>query len=134
MQFFGKNFGLVKMLDLRHDMVMKFDIITIFPQILDSYFAEAQVKRAIGKKLVTVKTHDLRKYAEDKHHTTDDLPYGGGAGMVMKVEPIDKNIVAILKKSRFKRKGVRVILLGAKGKFFNQKKPGNWRKNINSLS
>jgi tRNA (guanine37-N1)-methyltransferase len=101
---------------------MKFDIITIFPQILNSYFSEAQIKRAVGKKLVKLETHDLRDYAQDKHRTTDDLPYGGGAGMVMKVDPIDKNVQAVLKKSRLARKDIRVILLSAKGKFYDQKK------------
>lgn len=101
---------------------MKFDIVTIFPRILDSYFQEAQIKRAVAKKLIEVETHDLRDYAEDKHRTTDDIPYGGGAGMVMKVEPIFKNVRAILKKSRFKRKEIRVIMLSAKGKIFDQKK------------
>jgi len=101
---------------------MKFDIITIFPKILDSYFAEAQVKRAVAKKLVEIKVHDLRDYTEDKHRTTDDIPYGGGAGMVVKVEPICKSVEAILKKSTFKRKDIRIILLSAKGKFYNQKR------------
>jgi tRNA (guanine37-N1)-methyltransferase len=103
-------------------ILMQFDIITIFPKILDSYFAEAQVKRAVGKKLVKFEVYDLRDYTKDKHRTTDDVPYGGGAGMVMKVEPIYKNVKAILKKSHYKRKDTRIILLSAKGKFYNQKK------------
>jgi len=112
---------------------MKFDIVTIFPQILESYFKEAQVKRAVEKKLVSVKMHDLREYAKDKHRTTDDIPYGGGAGMVMKVEPIYKNVGAILKKSRYKRKDVRVILLGAKGKIFDQFKARELAKKYKQL-
>lgn len=101
---------------------MKFDIITIFPKILDSYLAEAQLKRAVSKNLVEIKVHDLRDYAEDKHRTTDDIPYGGGAGMVMKVEPVFKNVEAILKEGPLKRKDIRIVLLSAKGRFYNQKK------------
>jgi len=112
---------------------MKFDIITIFPKILDSYFAHAQVKRAAAKKLVAIKLHDLRDYTEDKHRTTDDIPYGGGAGMVVKVEPIYRNVEAILKKSSFKREDVRIILLSAKGKFYNQKKARELNKRYKQI-
>jgi tRNA (guanine37-N1)-methyltransferase len=113
--------------------MVKFDIITIFPKILDSYFAEAQVKRAKAKKLVDVQVHDLRKYAEDKHRTTDDIPYGGGAGMVMKVEPIYKNVEEILKKSPYKRDKIRVVLLSAKGKLYDQKKAAQLAKKYQQI-
>jgi len=101
---------------------MRFDIITIFPKILDSYFAEAQIKRAEAGRLVKVKVHDLRDYAFDKHRTTDDIPYGGGAGMVMKVEPVYKNVEAVIEESSFGCGDVRIILLSAKGKPYDQKK------------
>lgn len=112
---------------------MKFDIITIFPKILDSYFAEAQLKRAKAKKLVDYHFHDLRRYASDKHHTTDDIPYGGGAGMVMKIEPIYKNVTAILKKSPYKRGKIRIILLSAKGKLYDQQKADNLAKKYQQI-
>lgn len=112
---------------------MRFDIITIFPQILDSYFCEAQIKRAKNKKLIDIKIHDLRKYAADKHRTTDSLPYGGGAGMVMKVEPIYKNVEAILKKSPYKREDIRVVLLSAKGRIFDQKKANKLAKKFKQV-
>ena len=67
---------------------MRFDIITIFPQIFDSYFGESLIKRAIGKKIIKVKAHNLRDYSLDRHNKVDDRPYGGGPGMVMAVEPI----------------------------------------------
>ncbi len=94
---------------------MQFDIITIFPTIFDSYFNESILKRAQVNKKITIKIHNLRDYTTDKHKTTDDKPYGGGPGMVMKVEPIYK----CLKKIRKKRKS-KTILLSAKGKLFNQ--------------
>jgi tRNA (guanine37-N1)-methyltransferase len=95
---------------------MKFDIITIFPKIFDSYFSESILKRAQGRELISVDIHNLRDFAEDKHKTVDDTPCGGGAGMVMKVEPIYK----ALKKIK-KTKKNRVILFSAKGKKYTQK-------------
>ncbi|NQU83462.1 MAG: tRNA (guanosine(37)-N1)-methyltransferase TrmD [Parcubacteria group bacterium] len=95
---------------------MKINILTIFPKILDSYINESILKRAQKKKLVSFKVHDIRSSAKDKHKTTDDKPYGGGPGMVMKVEPI-YNALKKIKKD----KKSRIILLSAKGKTFNQK-------------
>jgi tRNA (guanine37-N1)-methyltransferase len=67
---------------------MKFDIITIFPKILDSYFNESILKRAQKAKLIAIKTHNLRDFTIDKRRTVDDKPYGGGPGMVLMIEPI----------------------------------------------
>ena len=66
---------------------MQFDIITIFPKILDSYINESILKRAQKKKLIKIKLHDLRKFTTDKHRTVDDKPFGGGPGMLMMVGP-----------------------------------------------
>ena len=71
---------------------MKFDIVTIFPKIFDSYFSESIIGRAQKNKLIEIKTHDLRQWTTDRHKTVDDSPYGGGPGMVMKVEPIYKAV------------------------------------------
>lgn len=95
---------------------MKFDILTIFPKIFDSYIHESILKRAQKKKIISIKVHDFRRFATDKHKKVDDRPYGGGPGMVLKVEPIYK----CLKSIRRKRKS-RTILLTPKGKTFNQK-------------
>jgi len=94
--------------------MIKFDIITIFPDIFNSYFSESLLNRAQEKKLIKINIHDLRKYTNDKHKTVDDSPFGGGAGMVMKVEPIYKAIKKIKKKGK-------VILFTPRGKKFNQK-------------
>jgi len=67
---------------------MRFDILTLFPSLFSSVFSESIVKRARERGLVDVRVHNIRDYAHDKHHVTDDMPYGGGGGMVMKVEPI----------------------------------------------
>jgi len=109
---------------------MKFDIITIFPNIFDSYFNESIIKRAQRKKLIKINTHNLRDYTHDTHKTVDDRPYGGGAGMVLMAEPIYKAVKDIRKKSRIKKR--KIILLSAKGKHFNQKTARRFSK-LNQL-
>lgn len=98
---------------------MKFDIITIFPDIFTSYFNESILKRAQKNGLIEINIHNLRDYTTDKHKTVDDTPYGGGAGMVLKVEPIYKSIKSI--KSKVESKKCRTILFSAKGKRYTQK-------------
>lgn len=106
---------------------MKFDILTIFPTIFDSYFNESIIKRAQKKKIVKINIHNIRDYATDKHKTVDDRPYGGGSGMLLKIEPIYKCLKSI-KKTKSSRGGPasggksRVILLTPKGKRFTQAK------------
>ncbi len=108
---------------------MTFNIITIFPNIFDSYFNESIIKRAQKKKLIKIGIHNLRDYTADRHQIVDDRPYGGGAGMVLMVEPIYQAVKEIKRKSRAKRParggsasgGKKTILLSAKGKKFDQK-------------
>lgn len=103
---------------------MRFDIITIFPDIFKSYFSESIIKRAQKRGLAKIGIHNLRDYTNNKHKTVDDKPYGGGPGMVMMAEPIFKAVSALKKckmqKSKCKIKE-RVILFSAKGKKFDQK-------------
>jgi len=103
---------------------MRFDIITIFPRIFDSYFSESILARAQAKELIEINVHDLRDWAEGAHRQVDDRPFGGGPGMVLKVEPIFKAVQEIKKSAsgRIRRRGgnTRVILLSAKGKRFVQ--------------
>jgi tRNA (guanine37-N1)-methyltransferase len=103
---------------------MQFDIITIFPHILDSYLKESILGRAQKNQLLQIKMHDLRDYADDKHKTTDDKPFGGSPGMLMMVEPIYRAVQDI-KKDKLKSK---VVLLSPRGKTFNQKKAQNFAK------
>ena len=102
---------------------MKFDIITIFPQIFDSYFSESIIKRAQAKKLVKIKVHNLRDYTNDKHKSVDDKPYGGGPGMVMMVEPIFKAVKKIRKSASANATADRakIILFSPRGKKFDHK-------------
>ena len=114
---------------------MKFEIITIFPKIFDSYFSESIIKRAQKAGLIGIGIHNLRDFTFDKHKTVDDTPYGGGAGMVMKIEPIYRAVSSIISNFQFpiskqipiskskisKPKNTRIILFSAKGKKYTQK-------------
>ncbi|MBM3257882.1 MAG: tRNA (guanosine(37)-N1)-methyltransferase TrmD [Candidatus Nealsonbacteria bacterium] len=95
--------------------MIKFDIITIFPKIFDSYLKESFIKKAKDKRLIKINIHDLRKWAKDRRKTVDDRPFGGGLGMVLKIEPIYKAV------KKIKDKGGKVILFTPRGKKFNQK-------------
>lgn len=95
---------------------MKFDILTLFPGIFEGPFCESIIKRAVERGLIDIRLHNVRDYAVDKHRTTDDYPYGGGAGMVMKPEPL----AACIEKVASDRPAGRVILTSPQGKPFNQ--------------
>ena len=106
--------------------MIRFDIITIFPSISDSYFKESIIKRAREKKLINIKIHDLRKFTKDKHLKVDDKPFGGGPGMVLKIEPLTKALEMILQLRRptsksKKTSDVLIILLSVTGKQFDSK-------------
>ncbi len=100
---------------------MVFDIITIFPKILDSYFSESILKRAQKNGLIKIKTHNLRDFTLDKHHKVDDTPYGGGPGMVFKADVIDRAVNKIIRQSANKAKKIksRTILFSLRGKKFD---------------
>jgi len=102
---------------------MRFDIITIFPKIFDSYFNESILKRAQKKGLIKIAIHNLRDFAADKRKTVDDAPYGGGPGMVFKIEPVYKAVQFLKSETRNQksRLGKRVILFSARGKKFDAK-------------
>jgi len=97
--------------------MIKFDIITIFPDIFSSYLSESLISRAQKKKLIKINVHNLRKWAKDKHKTVDDKPFGGGLGMVLKVEPIYRAVTAL--KSQIQKS--KIILFTPRGRKFNQK-------------
>lgn len=108
-----------------------FDIITIFPEILDSYFSESLFKRAQKNKLLTITCHNLRQWANDRHQTVDDRPYGGGAGLVFKADVMAKAIQKIKKSPAYlasasitgrknQKIKTRIILTAANGKTFTQ--------------
>jgi len=93
--------------------MIKFNIITIFPEAFKSYFASSLIKKAQDKGLIKINLINLRDFSTDKHKKVDDKPFGGGPGMVMKLEPIYRAIKKYPKS--------RNILFSVKGKKFNQK-------------
>jgi tRNA (guanine37-N1)-methyltransferase len=95
---------------------MKFNIVTIFPEMFSAYLGISILKKAITNGIVTVNIHNLRDYAEDKHRIVDDYPYGGGSGMVMKPEPFFR-IINSLWPEQTKRK---IIMLSPKGRLLDQ--------------
>lgn len=95
---------------------MKFEIITIFPEFFDSYLKESLIKKAQDRKLIEINVHNLRDWTTDKHQTVDDRPFGGGFGMVLRIEPIFKAVKQIKKRQK-----VKTILFTPRGKQFNQK-------------
>lgn len=99
---------------------MRIHIVTGFPKLLESPLQESILKRAQAKGVVQILIHDLREFTTDKHRQIDDYPYGGGAGMVLKPEPIFRCIDAIAE--RWPRDERRVILLSPAGPTFNQSK------------
>lgn len=76
-------------------MHIKFDILTLFPEMVEGFFASSMIARGQRKGLLEVRTHQLRDWATDKHHKTDEIPYGGGAGMVMLPGPIFAAVEAL---------------------------------------
>ena len=94
---------------------MDIDILTLFPEAFQGVFSFSIFQRAIEQKLVSIAVHNIRDYTHDKHHTADDYPYGGGAGMVLKPEPIFEAVEAIKKEDE-----TPVILLSPQGRLFCQ--------------
>ncbi len=96
---------------------MRFDILTIFPEMFVSTLKASVIGKAIGRGLIAVNVENIRDYAPGKQRITDDEPYGGGGGMVMKVEPIDRALEAVLPL----RSEALVVLMSPRGERFNQK-------------
>jgi len=100
--------------------MMTFHVLTIFPHIFDSYLNESILRRAQDGKHITVHIYNIRDFTDDKHRTVDDTPYGGGPGMVLKIDPIYKAVKKIKSGVRGKKK-IRTILFSTRGKKFDTK-------------
>ncbi len=107
---------------------MVFHIVTIFPNIFNSYFSESIIGRAKEGSRIEIKIYNLRDYTKDKHKTVDDTPYGGGPGMVLKVEPIFKCVEKIKKDEIKEGEKVKIFLTSAKGTEFSQDKANEMTK------
>jgi len=98
----------------------RFHLLTVFPDMFDSYLDESLFKRAQKKKIVSVRAYDLRAFTKDKHKKVDDRPFGGGPGMVLKVQPI-WDAVKKIKAGALKKRKTRVILFSTRGNRFERK-------------
>lgn len=101
-------------------IMLNFNIITLFPSLIEPHLKELPFKKALEKEIISTKIINLRDYAIDKHGTVDDKPYGGGTGMLLRVEPIYKALEDI--KQTEKTQDKRIILLSPKGETFTQQK------------
>lgn len=99
---------------------MRFDIITIFPGFFTGPLDYGIVRRARESRLIETYVHDLRAFAHDRHRTVDDRPFGGGAGMVLKPEPIFEAVESIAGEAAARAPGTAIVLLSAAGKLFHQ--------------
>src|SRR5213083_1420352 len=113
--FFQRQLSIVR------DM-LRFDIITIFPEFFREAIDYGIIRRARTAKLVDIEAHDLRQWTSDRHHVVDDRPFGGGDGMILKPEPIFAGVEALTGESKREnyKAGTRVILLSAQGLVFSQ--------------
>ena len=100
---------------------MRFDVFSLFTAIFQPYLNVSILQRAIQRNLVEIQLHDIRSYTHDRHHVTDDEPYGGGGGMVMKPEPVFAAIEAVLEFQAGQAPPCPIILMTPQGRLFSQK-------------
>ncbi|MEK7512610.1 MAG: tRNA (guanosine(37)-N1)-methyltransferase TrmD, partial [Patescibacteria group bacterium] len=98
--------------------MLTFHFISLFPEAFSSYLRESILKRAAAKRLVRFEFVNPRTFAEGRHRTVDDRPFGGGPGMVMMAEPIYRAVQSITRKTKSRGQKTRVILLSTRGKAF----------------
>lgn len=104
---------------------MKISVITLFPDMISSFINESIIKRAVENKFVEIALINLRDFAKDKYKSVDDKPYGGGAGMILRVDVLKNAISFVVKNKKGKTK---IILTSAKGKTYSQKKANDYSK------
>jgi tRNA (guanine37-N1)-methyltransferase len=113
---------------------MQFEVFTLLPEVFPPYLESSILKRAIQRGLIDVRVHNIREYTQDKHHTTDDTPYGGGGGMVMKPEPVFEAVDSVLELTALQTppepfvqtqerpvSTIPIILLTPQGRVFDQR-------------
>jgi len=107
---------------------MVIDVLTLFPKMFDAILSESILKRAQGKGKAEIRVHNLRDWTSDAHRTADDKPFGGGAGMVMKIEPVYKALEQLRKNPKSEIRNPKVVLLTPQGKKLDQKLVKNLAK------
>ena len=113
--------------------MLKFDIITIFPEIFDSYLKESIIGRAVKKRLIAVGIRNPRDFTASGRGRVDDRPYGGGPGMVMQIQPIIKAVEFAKSKIKDQKSKIKVILFSPAGKLFDNKIAAKLAKNYDNL-
>jgi tRNA (guanine37-N1)-methyltransferase len=115
---------------LCYNVFMQFEVFTLLPEVFPPYLESSILQRARQRGLIDVRVHNIRDYTHDRHHTTDDTPYGGGGGMVMKPEPVFTAVESVLglasphaqpSATEGTRQGIPVILLTPQGRVFTQR-------------
>jgi tRNA (guanine37-N1)-methyltransferase len=111
---------------LCYNLPMQFEIFTLLPEVFPPYLESSILKRAAQRGLINIRIHNIRDYTHDKHHTTDDTPYGGGGGMVMKPEPVFEAIETVLGLAprlapTEPNPNIPIILLTPQGRVFHQR-------------
>lgn len=101
---------------------MKINIVTLFPNMVKSFISESIISRALNKEIIEINIYNYRDYTEDKHKKVDDTPYGGGAGMLMKVEPVEKTLKFIEKIEDLSKRKSYIVYMSPKGSVYNQEK------------
>ncbi len=107
---------------------MKISVVTLFPKMVSGFFEESIIKRAVEKKLVELEIINLRDYAIDEYGTVDDRPYGGGAGMVIRVDVVHKAISNLKSKISNQKLKSKILLTSPRGKIFDQEKAKEYSK------
>lgn len=95
---------------------MKFDVLTLFPELFANFCQESLIKKAIDQGLISIKTHNIRDYTTDKHHKVDDTPFGGGSGMLLMAEPIFTAHAALTEQKADEKVKTKTIYLSPSGK------------------
>ena len=103
-----------------YNVSMQFDVFTLLPEVFPPYLDTSIIQKARERGLIDVRVHNIRDYTHDKHHTTDDVPYGGGGGMVMKPEPLVEAVETVLGLQPGQRPAFPLILLTPQGRVFSQ--------------
>src|SRR5512142_3350739 len=99
---------------------MQFDVFTLLPQVFPAYLSSGILQRALESGLVDIRVHNIRDYTHDRHRTTDDVPYGGGGGMVMKPEPVFEAVETVLGFKAGNTPAFPIVLLTPQGRLFDQ--------------
>lgn len=112
---------------------MRIDIITLFPEFFDGLKIHSIVGRAVGSGKIEIVTHNLRDWASDKYKSVDDHPYGGGPGMVLKVDVLHRALTEVKKNSKLEIRNAKVILLTPQGQVFNQQMANSLKLKANLI-